>query len=99
MLNTISNFFLLELKYIIIILQIQSEFLQKPYSQLLESTMEFEAKKLVSAAFDRAVQLLEDNKEMLYLLVEELLKREVLSYDDICQLFKCDRPTPFKPRL
>lgn len=58
----------------------------KPYSQLTQNMIEMEANLLVSTAFARCVELLQQNRDKLQSLIDALLKNEVLTYDEIREL-------------
>lgn len=64
----------------------QDETYVKPYSEDLASLMDEEARKLIYRAHKHAEKILKENRDKLKLLSEELLKREVLDYDDIVAL-------------
>ncbi|TNN17251.1 Paraplegin [Schistosoma japonicum] len=76
------------------------QFSLKPYCQRTEAIMELEANQLVASAFSRCVKMLQENKNNLLLLIDALVKKEVLSYDDLIQLLGDDQRSPrIKPRL
>jgi len=59
---------------------------KKPYSKRLARTFDEQARFLIARAYKRTETLLNENKEKLNLLAEELLKKEVLNYADIEKL-------------
>ena len=59
---------------------------QKPYSRKLRGLIDFEVNKLVQQAHRKAMETVELNKSKLTVLAEELLKKEILSYEDIVRL-------------
>ncbi|CAL1291565.1 unnamed protein product [Larinioides sclopetarius] len=59
---------------------------KKPYSKRLARTIDEQARFLIARAHKRAENVLVENRDKLNLLAEELLKREVLNYDDIVKL-------------
>ncbi|GBN62054.1 Paraplegin [Araneus ventricosus] len=59
---------------------------RKPYSKRLARTIDEQARFLIARAHKRAENVLVENRDKLNLLAEELLKREVLNYDDIVKL-------------
>ncbi|KAK4471931.1 hypothetical protein MN116_005313 [Schistosoma mekongi] len=76
------------------------QFSLKPFCQKTEAIMELEANQLVASAFSRCVKMLQENKNNLLILIDALVKKEVLSYDDLTQLLGDDqRSTKIKPRL
>ncbi|GIY14862.1 paraplegin [Caerostris darwini] len=56
---------------------------RKPYSKRLARTIDEQARLLVARAYKKTESVLLENRDKLNLLAEELLKREVLNYDDI----------------
>ncbi|VDQ03656.1 unnamed protein product [Trichobilharzia regenti] len=72
----------------------------KPFCQKTEAMMELEAHQLVTSAFKRCVQMLQENKRNLLVLIDALVKKEVLTYDDLTQLLGDSQRSPkIKPRL
>jgi len=59
---------------------------QKPYSEQTGNIIDQEVKKLSDKAFLRVKALLEDKKEQVKIIAEELLKKEVLFKDDLKRL-------------
>lgn len=68
------------------------QFQKKPYSQYLQTLMDEEVSKLVSQAYFVTEKLLRDNQNKLETLTKELLKREILNYEDVKRLIG---PPPF----
>ncbi|XP_051163244.1 paraplegin [Leptopilina boulardi] len=64
----------------------------KPYSKSLGNLIDAEASNLIAESSKRTRKLLEENKDKLQIVAEELLKREVLTYKDIEKLIG---PPPF----
>ncbi|XP_026278149.1 paraplegin isoform X1 [Frankliniella occidentalis] len=56
------------------------------YSRKLHGVIDFEARKLINQSFSAAEEILKANAENLEKVAAELIKKETLSYDDICQL-------------
>ncbi|KAF5401970.1 ATP-dependent metallopeptidase HflB [Paragonimus heterotremus] len=63
-----------------------NEFTMKPYSQRTQMLIELEAQQLVISAFTRCVELLQANKDKLQRLIDALLQKEVLNYDELVKL-------------
>ncbi|KAF7256469.1 hypothetical protein EG68_06878 [Paragonimus skrjabini miyazakii] len=63
-----------------------NEFTMKPYSQRTQLLIELEAQQLVISAFTRCVELLQANKDKLQRLIDALLQKEVLNYDELVKL-------------
>lgn len=59
---------------------------RKPYSKRLANTIDEQARILVASAYKTTEKVLMENSQKLALLAQELLKREVLNYDDIEKL-------------
>lgn len=59
---------------------------RKPYSKRLANTIDEQTRILVASAYKTTEKVLTENKQKLALLAQELLKREVLNYDDIEKL-------------
>ncbi|XP_055952152.1 paraplegin-like [Argiope bruennichi] len=67
--------------------EINSNFIgKKPYSKRLARTIDEQARFLIARAHKKAETVLLENRDKLNVLAEELLKREVLNYDDIVKL-------------
>uniref|UniRef100_A0A915JM85 AAA+ ATPase domain-containing protein n=1 Tax=Romanomermis culicivorax TaxID=13658 RepID=A0A915JM85_ROMCU len=58
----------------------------KPFSKSLGNLIDKEASALVMTAYRRAEQILKANRDKLDLLAKSLLKKETLTYDEVCQL-------------
>ncbi|CAH1780186.1 unnamed protein product [Owenia fusiformis] len=56
---------------------------KKPYSKLLASTIDNEARSLVTKAYRHTEELLQTHKDKLVKIAETLLEKEVLSYEDV----------------
>ncbi|GMR48129.1 hypothetical protein PMAYCL1PPCAC_18324 [Pristionchus mayeri] len=67
----------------------------KPYSKKLQSTMDQEVNLLVGEAYRRTEEIVRDNMDKLELIGKELLKHEVLKYEDVCKLIG---PPPHGPK-
>jgi len=66
----------------------QSEYsLSKPYSERTAQIIDEEVSQLVESAYDRAKNILIDNKENLIKLGDLLLEKEVIFRDDLEQIF------------
>ncbi|MES2479802.1 MAG: ATP-dependent zinc metalloprotease FtsH [Bacteroidota bacterium] len=59
---------------------------QKPYSEETGKIIDQEVKKLSDKAYQRAKALIEERKEEVKIIAEELLKKEVLFKDDLVRL-------------
>jgi len=59
----------------------------KPYSEETAKTIDKEISKMIEAQYQRAIELLENNKEKLTILAELLLKKEVIFKDDLIKIF------------
>ena len=57
--------------------------IQKPYSEETGKLIDEEVRKLVSDAYQRTIELLDQNKESLQKVAELLLKKEVIFKDDL----------------
>ncbi|XP_059214152.1 paraplegin [Centropristis striata] len=68
---------------------------RRPFSQGLQHQMDHEARMLIARAYKHTEKLLLDNKDMLALLANALLEREVVNYDDIEALLG---PPPHGPK-
>jgi len=60
---------------------------QKPYSEKTAETIDKEIKELVEKAYDRAVNLLKENKDKLEKLAARLLEKEVIFSEDLEKIF------------
>jgi len=66
----------------------QSEYsFQKPYSEKTAETIDQEVRKIVESAYERAKQLLSENREKLEKLASLLLEREVIFREDLEEIF------------
>jgi len=59
----------------------------KPYSEKTAETIDSESKALIDGCYDRALKILDENKEGLGLLAEKLLEKEVIFSDDLEKIF------------
>jgi len=59
----------------------------KPYSENTARVIDEEISNIIEEQYQRAIQILEDNKEKLTTLAEQLLKREVIFQDDLEKIF------------
>lgn len=59
----------------------------KPYSDETAKTIDEEASKMVENQYQRALKLLEDNKDKLTMLAEKLLEKEVIFKEDLIEIF------------
>jgi len=59
----------------------------KPYSEETAKTIDKEISKMIEAQYQRAIKLLEANKEKLTTLAELLLEKEVIFKDDLMKIF------------
>ena len=59
----------------------------KPYSEDTARTIDKEISKMIEAQYQRAVELLDNNKEKLTVLAELLLEKEVIFKDDLQKIF------------
>ena len=66
----------------------------KPYSDETARTIDKEISKMIEAQYQRAITLLDDNKEKLAILAELLLEKEVIFKDDLEKVFG---KRPFEP--
>lgn len=60
--------------------------IQKPYSEETGKLIDEEVRKLVSDAYQRALEILQQNKPLLQKLAELLLKKEILFKEDLEQV-------------
>ncbi|XP_050099446.1 paraplegin [Anopheles aquasalis] len=58
----------------------------KPYSKSLGNVIDFEARHMITEAYERAEQILRDNADKLNTLAEALLEHETLNYDQVVEL-------------
>ncbi|KAG8197552.1 hypothetical protein JTE90_007288 [Oedothorax gibbosus] len=59
---------------------------KKPYSKRLANIFDEQARNLVARAYKRTETVILENRDKLNLMAEELLKREVLNYNDVQKL-------------
>jgi cell division protease FtsH len=59
----------------------------KPYSEDTARTIDKEISKMIEAQYQRAIELLDNNKEKLTVLAQLLLEKEVIFKDDIQKIF------------
>ncbi|MDX1364368.1 ATP-dependent zinc metalloprotease FtsH [Arenibacter latericius] len=59
----------------------------KPYSEQTAHTIDTEISKLIEEQYQRAIELLSDNKDKLKELAERLLEKEVIFKDDLEKIF------------
>ncbi len=59
----------------------------KPYSEETARIIDVEASKLIENQYQRALKILEDNKDKLALLAEKLLDKEVIFKEDLVEIF------------
>lgn len=64
----------------------QSAFV-KPYSEERSRLIDDEVSKMIEAQYQRAVQILSENKDKLILLAEKLLEKEVIFKDNLVEIF------------
>lgn len=60
---------------------------QKPYSEKTAEIIDEEISKLVEGAYQRAIEILEENKDKLVKLAEKLLEDEVIFKEDLEKIF------------
>lgn len=59
----------------------------KPYSDETAKTIDEEVSKMVENQYQRALKLLEDNKDKLTMLANKLLEKEVIFKEDLIEIF------------
>ena len=59
---------------------------ERPYSRKLRALIELEVNKLIKEANLKATETIQNHRDKLNLLAEELLKKENLNYQDIVDL-------------
>ena len=59
----------------------------KPYSEETAITIDKEISALIESQYQRAIQILQDNKDKLNLLADILIEKEVIFRDDLEQIF------------
>jgi ATP-dependent metalloprotease FtsH len=60
---------------------------QKPYSEKTAETIDGEVRKLVENCYSRTLKILEENKEKLIKLANQLLEKEVIFKEDLEEIF------------
>ena len=60
---------------------------QKPYSEKTAELMDSEVKKIVESQYQRAQQILSENREKLRQLANQLLEKEVIFKEDLVKIF------------
>ncbi len=63
------------------------DYFQNPYSDKLAKIMDEEVKAIIDNQYDRALQLLSDNREKLDQLANTLLEKEVIFKEDLVTIF------------
>jgi AFG3 family protein len=59
----------------------------KPYSENTAKTIDEEISKMIESQYQRAIEILSENKEKLTVLAELLLEKEVIFKDDLTKIF------------
>ena len=59
----------------------------KPYSENTAKTIDEEISKMIELQYQRAIEILDKNKEKLTVLAELLLEKEVIFKDDLSKIF------------
>lgn len=59
---------------------------EKPYSKALGDLIDIESRQMIQAAYFRAEQILNANRDKLTALAEALLEKETLNYDEVVDL-------------
>jgi cell division protease FtsH len=67
----------------------------KPYSEETGKKIDNEISKMIETQYERALKILDDNKEKLTTLAELLLEKEVIFKDDLLKIFG-ERPFEFE---
>jgi len=67
----------------------------KPYSEETGMKIDHEISKMIEIQYQRAIKILDDNKEKLTTLAELLLEKEVIFKDDLLKIFG-ERPFDFE---
>ena len=77
----------------------QSEYgFTKPYSEQTAELIDNEISNMIETQYQRAIKILEENKEKLILLAEELLEKEVIFKDNLESIFG-ERPFQVEPPI
>jgi cell division protease FtsH len=66
----------------------------RPYSEATAATIDSEITRLVTDAYERSKELLEENKDLLETIAMELMEREVLTGDELDQLIQGEKLDP-----
>jgi cell division protease FtsH len=66
----------------------------KQYSEEVASTIDSEMRKLIDTAYNRAMELLKDNMEILHRIAGALLEKETLDAKEFERLFLNESPSP-----
>ena len=66
----------------------------RDYSEKTAVEIDDEIRSIINSAFDRAVQILKDNMNLLHKLSEELLEREILDSDEIERIIRGEQLPP-----
>merc|ERR1711983_381669 len=67
----------------------------KPYSESTSQLIDQEAKKMISSAMERTLNILTEKREEVEKVAQRLLEKEVLNRDDMIELLG---PRPFKEK-
>ena len=77
----------------------QSEYgFTKPYSEQTAELIDREISNMIEGQYQRAINILQENKDKLILLAEELLEKEVIFKDNLETIFG-KRPFEVEPPL
>ncbi|XP_046836751.1 paraplegin [Vespa crabro] len=68
---------------------------KKPYSKQLGNLMDAEARRLIAEAYEKAQQIIVDNRDKLEKIAEALIEKETLNYDDVEKLIG---PPPYEKK-
>ncbi|MGN6324586.1 ATP-dependent zinc metalloprotease FtsH [Pseudolysinimonas sp.] len=71
---------------------------QRDYSEELAEKVDLEVRKLVEAAHDEAYQVINDNRDILDALAQELLEKETLDHEQLARIFADVRKLPERPQ-
>ena len=69
----------------------------RDYSEETARLIDQEVKTIVTGAFQRAVEILQDNEDSLHRLADALLEREILDNEEIRRLLAGDELAPLEP--
>ncbi|MFP3902649.1 MAG: ATP-dependent zinc metalloprotease FtsH [Armatimonadota bacterium] len=67
---------------------------ERNYSEAIATRIDNEVRRLVDEAYDRAKEILSENREILDTLVEHLLERETLNLDEVQQIIENGKLPP-----